>query len=74
MTRKPIRFMFGNGFGDHPTVLHGKSTWPDDGFWIQLGFSRRLIFGRNAYVETVFDMGRRQVPPWLVIRRMWRHP
>ena len=89
MTRKPIQFMFGDGFGDHPTVLHRKalerSSFEDpfggDGFWIYLGFSSRLVgggraadLGRSAYVERVFDMGRRQVPPWLVIRQTWRHP
>lgn len=82
VTHKPIQFMFGDGHGDHPTVIHRKALEDDgvhsyhgDGFWIYLGFSRRLLYNaRNSYLERVFDMDRRQVPPWLVIRQVWRHP
>jgi hypothetical protein len=71
----PIQFVFGDGHGDHPTVIHhsSRSLSPHgNGFWIYLGFSRRLIFNaRDSYLERVFDMGRRQVPPWIFIRMTW---
>ena len=73
--RKPIQFMFGDGFGEHPTVIHRKTLDEPphgNGFWLYLGFSTRLRSGRqsSAYINAVFDMGRGQVPPWLVIRQM----